>query len=182
MTFSNMLAAVLLGIGFLGQPAAHAPSSPAPLRVLLSEVELGRMASEHHCMLVFDDHHFHREVSHRKAGKDRDRMVYEGQLKDADWNALVEILDAKQLRELQVPASTPALVVQDPHTFTISIARQNGFQNMEFLTKDSLKPYETELNPLLKWWKVSRNTHLAESEAPVDSRCSLTSANAIFGN
>lgn len=98
----------------------------------------------------------------------------------SDWNALTAILDAKQFRELQAPRSAPALVVRNSHPYTISVARQSGFQNMEFLTKESLKPYESELKPLLRWWKSSRNLRRLESNVPVDSRCSLRDVDAIF--
>lgn len=152
------------------------------LHFLMSEVQVSVASSEQTCMLVFDDHRYHIEKANRARGRDRNRKVYEGQFSEADWNALNEILDAKQFRELRVPPSLPALVVQDSHPYTISVARQKGFQNMEFLTKESLKPYESELKPLLRWWKSARDVHTLESGADVDSRCSLTDADAIFNN
>ena len=173
--------AVLLGIALIAAASDQAAKGDA-LRLLISEVQPGMSASQQYCALVFDDHRFHVEKSHRTRGKDQERKVYEGRLSDGDRNALTEILDTKQFRELRVPPSTPALVVQDSHPYTISVARQNGFQNMEFLTKKSLKPYESELKPLLRWWKSLRDVRTLESGAPVDSRCSLTEADAIFNN
>jgi len=76
----------------------------------------------------------------------------------------------------------PGLVVENSHPYTISVARQKGFQNMEFLTKESLKPYDSELKPLLRWWKSARDMHVPETNTDVDSRCSLTDAEAIFNN
>jgi hypothetical protein len=74
-------------------------------------------------------------------------------------------------------------VVNDPHPYTISVSRQSGFQNMEFLTKESLKPYESRLKPLLQWWKSSRNLRLEESNAAAaDSRCSLSDTDGFFSN
>jgi len=174
---------VVLGIGLIANAGPHEPAKPTALRLLLSELQPGALSSEQHCMLVFDDHSFHAEKVHRtNGGKDQERKVYEGQLSGADWNALTAIVDTKQFRELRVPPSVPALVVHDSHPYTISVARQDKFQNMEFLTKESLKPYESELKPLLRWWKSWRGTPMPESEAPADSRCSLTNANAIFNN
>lgn len=166
----------------MASPAAAEAVNSAALRLVLSEVQPGAMATEHYCMLVFNDHHFHAEKASRRMGKDRDRKVYEGQLSDSDWNALTAILDAKQFRELRIPPSAPTLIVHDPHPYTISVARENGFQNMEFLNKESLKPYESELKPLLRWWNSSRSAHLPPSDVPPDSRCSLTDANGVFIN
>jgi hypothetical protein len=117
------------------------------------------VVSEHYCMLVFDDRSFHAERAHRQRGKDMDRKVYEGHVSNSDWVSLTAILDVKQFRELHLPPSAPVLVVQD-----------------------SLKPYEFQLRPLLRWWKSSPDVHLLESNAPVDSGCSLSDADAIFSN
>lgn len=172
----------LLGGGLLASASSDQAAKSDTLRFLMSEVQPSMAASEQTCMLVFDDHRFHLEKAHRARGKDRERRVYEGQLSDAEWNALGEILDAKDFRELHVPRSMPGLVVQDSHPYTISVARQKGFQNMEFLTKESLKPYESELKPLLRWWKSARDVHTPPSNTDVDSRCALTDADAIFNN
>jgi hypothetical protein len=174
---------IVLGIGLLAGAASREPAKPAPLRLLLSEVQPGSLASEQYCMLVFDDHRFHAETAHRSSGgRDQRRTVYEGQLSDGEWNALTAIVDSEKFRELRVPASTPALVIHEPHPYTISVARDKGFQNMEFLTKESLKPYEPEVKPLLRWWKSWRGTPMHEAEAPPDGRCSLTNENAVFSN
>jgi hypothetical protein len=175
-------ARIVLGIGLVANAGSSEPAKGAALRLLLSELQPGSLSAEHYCMLVFDDRHFHAERAHRQRGKDQERKVYEGQLSDTDWNALITILDTKQFRELRVPPSVPALVVHELHPYTVSVARQNGFQNMEFLTKESLKPYESEVKPLLQWWKSSRSAHMLESNAPVDSRCALNDADAIFNN
>lgn len=182
MKLAITIVSVLLAMGLVANAGSNEPTKGAGLRLLLSEVHPGVLGSEQYCMLVFDDHHFHAEQAHRERGKDRDRKVYQGQLSDADWNALNAILDARQFRELQVPRSMRALVVQDLHPYTISVSRQGGFQNMEFLNKESLKPYESQLKPLLEWWKSSRNFHTGESNADVDSRCSLSDTDGIFNN
>jgi hypothetical protein len=176
------LLSVLLGISLIVNAASSETANGAALRLLLSEVQPGVLGTEHYCMLIFDDHHFHAERAHRKLGKDQERRVYAGQLSDSDWKALEAIIDAKKFRELQVPPSEPALVVREPHPYTISVARPGGFQNMEFLTKESLKPYESELKPLIRWWYTLRKASSTDSNAPVDDRCSLTDANGIFKN
>ena len=171
---------VVLGVGLAAAADSNQPTNAAPLRLLLSEVQAGTMASVQYCTLVFDDHHFHTEKANRKMGKDRDRKVYEGQLSDADWSALGGILEDKGLRELQLPQSMPPLIVEDAHTVTISVARDAKYQNMEFLDNKSRKPYESQLKPLLEWWKSLRSGRMAESKAAPDPKCSLDSTHAVF--
>ena len=183
LKFPIAIVSVLLAVGLVAIASSdQANRNSTPLRLLISEVQPGMSASQQYCMLVFDDHTFHAEKAHRIRGKDEERKVYEGRLSDADWNALTEILEAQNFRELRIPPSRPTLVVEDSHPYTISVARQNGFQNMEFLTKESLKPYESELKPLLRWWKSARDVRTLASNAVLDSRCSLTDTNGIFTN
>jgi hypothetical protein len=138
------------------------------------------MASEQFCTLVFADRHFHSEKATRKTGKDRDRKIYEGDMSEADWNMLGAILEDKALRDLNVQQGVAPLMVEDAHAFTISVARDAKFQNMEFLNNKSRKPYEAQLKPLLGWWKAFRSKHVAESRISPDSRCSLDNTHAVF--
>jgi len=167
---------IVMATAFAGDQA----SDPASLRLLFSEVKAGSMATENYCTLVFANHHYHFEKANRKMGKDRDRKIYEGELSEGDWTALKNILDARELRELKVDEDVPSLVIQDAHTFTISIARDAKFQNMEFLDNRSRKPYENQLKPLLDWWKTFRSQRLVESNASPDSRCALDSTRGVF--
>lgn len=173
---------LVLVIGFGAGADSNEPAKSAPLRLLLSEVQPGTMATQQYCMLVFADRHFHAETANRKMGRDRIRKVYEGQLSENDWNALGGILESKEFRDLKVAPSMESLVMEDSHPYTISVAREKHYQNMEFLNKKSLKPYESQVRPLLQWWKSMRSAHLPESNAPIDSRCSLDSAHAIFSH
>ena len=172
----------VLGTTLAATADLNETTKEAALRLLLSEVQPGAMASEQYCTLVFADRHFHSERATRKLGKDRERKVYEGALSDADWNALTGVLDSKEFRELNVPQGVTPLMIEDAHTFTISIARATKFQNMEFLDNKSRKPYESQLKPLLGWWKSFRGEHLLKSEAPPDARCSLDSTHAVFSH
>src|SRR5947209_5526755 len=92
----------VLGIGLAAAAGLDEIAKGMAVRLLLSEVQAGSMASEHYCTLVFDDRHFHYEKASRKMGQDRDRKVYEGELSQADWDALTGILDSKEFRELNV--------------------------------------------------------------------------------
>jgi hypothetical protein len=60
------------------------------------------------------------------------------------------------------------------------VARDNKYQNMEFLDKKSRKPYESQLKPLLSWWKTLRGGHMVESKAEPNPQCSLDSTHPIF--
>jgi len=74
----------------------------------------------------------------------------------------------------------PPPVMQDTHPYTISVARNNNFQNMEFLDAKSLKPYEPQVKPLLQWWKAMRVRHMPESSSSADTRCALDKTHAVF--
>jgi hypothetical protein len=71
-------------------------------------------------------------------------------------------------------------VTQNIHSFTISVRREKGFQNMEFIDDNARKPYDSQLKPLLHWWKTTRGQRMAVSEAPADDRCSLDSSRGVF--
>lgn len=170
----------VLGIGLAAAAGLNQMVKGSAVQLLLSEVQAGSMVSHQYCTLVFADHHFHYEKASRKMGQDQERKVYEGELSQADWDVLTGILDRKEFRELDVPQEVPPLVMEDVHTFTISVARGNKFQSMEFLNNKSRKPYESQLKPLLQWWKSFRGERTVESKALPDARCSLNSTHAVF--
>ncbi len=149
--------------------------------LFMSEIQAGSLQSQQYCALVFDDHRFHYEKASRRHGRDISRKVYEGQLPEADWNTLVGFLNNKEFRELNVPRAVPPLVMQDSHVFTIAVARGQIFQNMEFLDSTSRKPYESQLKPLLQWWKSFRGGRMTQSAATPDSRCLADNTHAIYG-
>lgn len=171
---------LLLGLGVTATAASGQQPARATLKVFLNEVQPGVMSSPQYCTLVFNDRHFHTERADIKLGRDSNRKVYEGQISDIDWNALVAIIDTKEFRDLKVPGVVPPPVMQDTHPYTIGVARDKGFQNMEFLDNKSLKPYQSQVGPLLQWWKSLRGRRTPESSAPVDEKCALDSAHAIF--
>lgn len=154
--------------------------STATLKVFLNELQPGTMTEVQYCTLVFQDRHFHSEKADLKAGKQKDRKAYEGQLSENEWNALNAIIDGQAFRDLKVPPTVPPLVMQDTHPYTISVAREKAFQNMEFLDSNSLKPYQAQVKPLLQWWKSFRGKYSTVSSAATDKRCELDSTHAIF--
>jgi hypothetical protein len=181
MTMKRSIAFLfLLGLGLTATTGSSQPPAPAPLKILLNEVQPGVMSAPQYCTLVFSDRHFHTEMADIKQGRDFDRKVYEGPLSDADWSALVAIIDSQSFRDLKVPRTVPPLVMQDTHPYTISVARDKNFQNMEFLDNKSLKPYESQVKPLLQWWKSFRGRRAPESSSPPNTRCALDSTHAIF--
>lgn len=163
----------ILYLILLSAPAlATAQTTSLPFRLFLSEVRPGAMATEQRCVLVFPDRRFHREVADGHRGREIARRVYEGEFSEAEWNELTGILERKEFRELRVPRGFDSFVVQDSHVYTISVAREGDFQNMEFLTDKSRKPYDSQLKPLLEWWKSFNHRHMDESHAAPNSQCS----------
>lgn len=149
------------------------------LRLKLSEVRPGSLASEHYCLLVFADHSYHAEKAARHVGRDIERKVLEGSLSDVDWSALDRILDSSGFQKLNVPRPYVPLAIQGGHFFTISVRREKGFQNMEFVNDKSRKLYDSQLKPLFQWWKSVRGRNMTVSESPADSRCKLDSSRGV---
>ncbi len=171
---------LLFTLGFTGIVAsAQSPTQP-PIKLFLNEVQPGGLASSQYCTLVFTNRHFHSEKADIKHGVDSSRKIYEGQLSDNEWNSLVAIIDSPAFRDMKIPRTVPPLIMQDTHPYTISVARDNDFQNMEFLDSKSLKPYESQIKPLLQWWKPIRGRHMAESTASASPQCSLDSSHAVY--
>ena len=170
----------VMGLWLVASFASSQSPAQAPLKMFINEVQPGVMSSPQYCTLVFADRRFHSEKADTKRGTDKDRQVYEGQLSDADWNTLVAIVDSQGFRDMKVPQTVPPLVMQDTHPYTISVARDNKFQNMEFLTNKSLKPYEAQVKPLLQWWKSFRGQHTLPPGGKADPRCALDSTHSIF--
>lgn len=168
------------GLGLTATAVLGQQTTPAALRVFLNEIQPGSMSAPQYCTLVFADHRFHSEKADIKKGQDTDRKIYEGQLSDGDWNALLAVIDSPGFRDLKVPQTVPPLVMQDTHPYTISVARDKSYQNMEFLDNKSLKPYEAQVKPLLQWWKSLRGQHASVVTAAPDSRCVLDSTHAVF--
>lgn len=174
------VASLVLGMVLAGHAGSDPSPNPVPIRLFLSEVQAGSLQSQQYCALVFTDHHFHYEKASRHHGKDVNRKVYEGEFSEAEWKALETALENKEFRELHVPQEVPPLVMEESHVFTISVGRDANFQNMEFLDNKGRKPYESQLKPLLEWWKSFRGGRLTESKAPPHARCSLDNSHAIF--
>jgi hypothetical protein len=171
---------VLLTVALQSNGQVSGEKQPPTLRLLLSEVQAGSMSSARYCMLVFADHSFHSEKASLSNGKERERKIYEGNISDTDWKVLDSILESDELRKLNVQRSYVPLVIQDVHSFTISVRREKEFQNMEFMDDKSRKPNDAQLKPLLQWWRAARSRRMAASEAPVDSRCTLDSSHGVF--
>ena len=171
---------ILLGLALTATIGSGQPPAPASLKLFINEIQPGAMSAPQYCTLVFADHRFHSEKADVKRGRDNDRKIYEGQLSDNDWNALIAVIDSQSFRDLNVPSTVPPLVMQDTHPYTISVARDKNFQNMEFLDNKSLKPYETHVKPLLQWWKGLRGQRISVSSALADSRCALDNTHAVY--
>jgi hypothetical protein len=170
----------MLVLGLASITGSTQTRQPPAIRLLLNEVQPGSLSTEQFCTLFFADRHFHTEKATLHHGKDNVRKVYEGELSDADWNALGGILDSKEFRELKIQPTVAPLVTEDTHVYDISVARDRNFQNMEFLNAKSLKPYEPQVKPLLQWWKSFRGRHVPESKAPTNKSCSLDNAHAVI--
>lgn len=171
---------IALVLGFAAIPASGQPPTPGIIKLFLNEVQPGGLASSQYCTLVFADRRFHSEKADVKKSQDSSRKVFEGQLSDNDWNSLVAIIDSKEFAALKIPRTVPPLIMQDTHPYTIGVRRGDDYQNMEFLDKQSLKPFEPQIKPLLQWWKSLRGQHIPESKSPANPQCALDSSHAVY--
>ncbi len=178
MTRWRLVFCFLLGVVLQANSQASGQQERA-LRLKLSEIQPGSMASEHYCLLVFTDHSFHAEKASRHVGRDVERKVLEGSLSDSDWSALDGILDSSGFQKLNVPRPYIPLAIRGGHFFTISVRREKGFQNMEFIDDKSRKPYDSQLKPLFEWWKSVRSRSMPVSNTPADSQCELDSSQGV---
>jgi hypothetical protein len=173
--FLPLLACVLFATLAFGQAPSH-----GEMKVFLNEIQPGALAAPQFCTVIYADRSFHSEKADIKQGNAVNRKVYEGQVSESDWNALIAIVDGKNFQDMKVPQSVPPLVMQDSHPYTISVARPKGFQNMEFMDNKSLKPYEPQIKPLLQWWKSFRGKNTTESSAGPDPQCALDRSHSVF--
>ena len=81
---------VVLGIGLLANAGPNEAAKAPALRLLLSEVQPGSMASEHYCMLVFDNHRFHAERAQSR-GKTRSGTTTKFDRTRVDWQAEIDL-------------------------------------------------------------------------------------------
>jgi hypothetical protein len=169
-----------LGLGFTAAVSFAQTPDTKPFQLLLSEVKPGGLATDHRCTVLYSDHAFHHEVASLHHGRELDRKVYEGRLSESDWNQITAILDRKDFRDLNVPKPMAKIVMTDSHIYTISVARGAQVQNMEFLNTKSMKPYESELDPLLDWWKSFSHRSMTKSQAAPSSLCALNNEGAVF--
>jgi len=173
------LATVLLCLGIALLAQSSPSTRPQKFRIRLSEVQPSSFP-EQACTLVFPDHHYYTEKTVREHGVVYDRKIYEGELAEEDWNSLITIIDSKEFRAIKVPRDMDPLVVNDAHPYNITVAREPGFQNLEFLNRKALKPYSAQLDPLLKWWKTLRGRPQVKSAGPPDPRCSLEGGRVLI--
>src|SRR5258708_5106669 len=115
--------AFLLVLGLTAPAGSGQAPANAPLKMFLNQVQPVVMSAPQSSTRVRGGRRFHTEKADIKQGRAPARRIYEGQLSDSDWNALVAVSDSPGFRDLKVPQPVPPLVMQDTHPYTISIAR-----------------------------------------------------------
>ena len=159
--------------------ACAAQDQPHPVFLArFADMKFGVMASTQRCALIFADHTFHFEHADVHRGKDLKRKVYDGTFTPAEWDALMAVLDAKPLHDLNVPPQ-PTMVVEDLDLFSMNVWRGDYYQNLEFLDKNSRKPYQSTLKPVLHWWKSFVGRKMTEGAKP-SPHCANSQENMIF--
>lgn len=109
------------------------------------------------CVLVRRDGQYHLERLHHYGVR-----IFEGTLPDRELASLEELLTKDGIFQLQQsdiaqPHSTGA-----PDKLFVSVLRPAHWQNLEFDSAESRRPYEEFLNPLLKWLDDLQKTKTKE--------------------
>lgn len=98
------------------------------------------------CVLVQRDGQYHLERLHPYGIR-----VFEGNLPHGAVASLESLLIKDRLLRLQQSDIDVPLITGDLDNLFVSVVRSDHWQNLEFSSTESRKPYEEFLNPLLKW-------------------------------
>ena len=110
-------------------------------------LRMERLRSDHDvCVLVRRDGQYHLERLHPYGIR-----VFEGELPNGALGSLEALLTKDRLFQLQQSDIAVPHTTGDKDQFFVSVLRLPHWQNLEFDSAESRKPYEEFLNPLLKW-------------------------------
>ncbi len=98
------------------------------------------------CVLVRRDGQYHLERLHPYGIR-----VFEGELPNGALGSLENLLTKDRLFQLQQSDIAVPHTTGDMDQLFVSVLRPAHWQNLEFDSAESRKPYEEFLNPLLKW-------------------------------
>ena len=98
------------------------------------------------CVLVQRDGQYHLERLHPYGIR-----VFEGKLPNGALASLESLLMKDRLLRLQQSDIDIPLITGDLDNLFVSVLHRDHWQNLEFSSAESRKPYEEFLNPLLKW-------------------------------
>src|SRR5258708_25482210 len=98
------------------------------------------------CVLVQSDGQYHLERLHPYGIR-----VFEGKLPNGALASLESLLMKDRLRGLQKRVIHIPLTTGDLDNLFVSVLHRDHWQNLEFSSAESRKPYEEFLNPLLTW-------------------------------
>jgi hypothetical protein len=118
--------------------------TPATVPYLLRMERL--LSDQDVCVLVRRDGQYHLERLNSSGIR-----VFEGMLPNAMLESLENLLTKDRLFQLQQSEIAAPLTTRDQDKVFVSVLRPAHWQNLEFDSTESRKPYEEFLNPLLKW-------------------------------
>jgi hypothetical protein len=140
-------------------------------RVRLAEARSGVMGTNEMCALIYLDGHYHAERTYRKLDEPTEKEVFEGTIGAQEWQELNRLLEAPELKSLKSPVEPRRIMVENMHLVQVSIARQDGIQELRYETDASRKHAEATLKPLLEWWKALRSHYPAPAQEGKVTRC-----------
>lgn len=122
--------------------------------------------NEHVCVLLRGDGQYHLENELLE-----ETEVFEGSLALPDLQKVERLLDSDELFLLsQEKLVAPLIGIQDD--LLLTVVRPGHLQTLTFHTPESRKPYETSLNPLLKWLEdLRKEKHVQLTEDAGKNNC-----------
>lgn len=158
----SILVVNLLAFGQTQKPAFSDPMAPPFL------VRLQRTTSDRDvCALIRGDGLFHleRETASRFE-------VLEGVLDEPELDDVKLVLNEKELAELTQQRIAVPLLTTERDTLRISILRSPFTQNLTFLDRESRRPFDNLITPLLHWMDaLQKHSHTTLDEYSGRNNC-----------
>lgn len=156
---------ILIGASLFAQVTKLPFSDPAapPFIVRLQRIQ----SDKNVCAIVRGDGLFHLE------SEDTNRVeVSEGALDDRDLTELTAMLNNNELAALTQQKIASPLLMLEKDEFLVSVLRSAVTQNLTFMDRESRRPFDSFINPLVHWLDaLQRHPHTSLSEFEGRNNC-----------
>jgi hypothetical protein len=142
------------------------PQIPTEQRDLLVRLERQKEPNDSSCIIVYVDGGFHSEHEH---GNRTD--VWESQFDSAQLEQVSGIVSTPEFRAIDHPHASSSLRIREYDLVSVDVGRGNDQQQIRFRDRDSRKPFDRELDPLLRWFADMQRAAAGRNTAAAANRC-----------